>query len=212
MLLGLLLATLAAAPPPQQEAPTVEELRWQVRPSMVEISKRVHRYAQEGDFRRAKRAADAVLQFRRGLTGHDGLVYLDPLAAALERQDRRQVEQGLRVLIRTDLRFLLQHLCDDSVQEGASPRTRLLMAKQDLEYLMRWLPAGKEQERNRQLLLRIFGKLTEVVPGKSSYQQQDLSWQADAEELAGKLELALDAIFPALAAPPPEEGSEEGSR
>ncbi len=208
MIQGLLLAALAAVPAPQERAPSCEELRWQVRPSLVEIADRVLHYAIEGDFRRARRAASALEAYRRALPGHDGIVYLDPLEGALERGDAAGVELGVRVLVRTDLHFLLLHLGDDSVGRGASPRTRLLMAKQDLEFLTRWLPKGEEGEDARRLFPLIYGQLAKAVPGKAAYSAHALGWQEEAVRLGKKMELALDAAFPRLKLPaPPAAGA-----
>lgn len=200
MLAVFLLALLAQGGLAQAEELSLEALRWEIRPSLVEVAQRIDGYAVQGDFRRARLAADLLGDYRRRLDGHDGLVYRDLLETALDAEDAVKTRLAVRSLVRADLDFLFVHLDDEAERSGPSPRTRLLMVKQDVELLALALPADERGLRIKALLQQMCRELADGAPGGASYVARG-GWAERALERSRLLRGVLDEAFPELARP-----------
>ncbi|MBC8330124.1 MAG: hypothetical protein ISR76_09000 [Planctomycetes bacterium] len=213
MLLLALLAVLGL----QEEPPIpLEELRWNVRPTFTEITKRVVVYARAADFPRCAKSADLLLEYRHRLDRHDGRsIYLDPLGDALARQDAAAIQAGVQVLVRADIGFLVAHLRDDPTRTGATPRTLVLMLKQDAEFLMLFLPPGEQGEDVRKVLTKLVESLARAVPSHINYERDEGGWKVEAAGLSARLIQVLDQAFPDSkppAAPAPAPGADAADR
>ncbi|RMH03382.1 MAG: hypothetical protein D6702_06120 [Planctomycetota bacterium] len=202
-MLGLCLALLALPGPQAGPEPTLEELRWRLRPPLVELAVRTVAYARAGDLERCARTAAMLEPIRRRLDGHDDILgYLDPLAPALAKRDPEAIVEAVRVLVRADLGFLAAHLVDDSLGAGASARTRTILIEQDVDFLLHFLPADDREEEIRRVAAGLLEDLKQTVPSKAEY-VRDAAWRQKAAGRLDRLLRLLDALFPEIVPPPP---------
>ncbi len=188
-MLRILLAVLIFQAAVLAQAPAVETVRGKLRPSLVVISKRVLGYAAEGDYARANKAAQYLdpLVVELEKRWKDRFVVRQLLRESLKNQDLSGVHDSLRNLVLADFHDLLSNLTKQQGEEGPSPRTRLLMAQQDLKFLQAGLPKDKQGQRLRLALDKLFHALIQTVPHKAEYGKAEATWMEKADSLGQKI-------------------------
>lgn len=208
-MLRLLLALFLVQAAAQAADNVLEANRCNLRPSLVEVSKRVLTYAAKGDFERANKAAKYLEPIYAGLEKEQVLPpkTMIPLAPKLKAKDVLGIRESLRRMILADIHYLLSGLNRAPTKGGLHPRTRLLMAQQDWKFLEATLPKTKEGDKVKLAIGKLLQALIQTVPNKSNYNDASGSWEQKAELITKNILQLLDqAILP----PPPDKEEENG--
>ena len=193
----LVLLLIQAAVLPADVA--LEDARGKLRPSLVEVAKRVLVYAAEGDYERANKAAVYLKPIYSGLEKVAVLPkkHFLPLKPALEAKDLLQIRESLRRMVLADIHFLIADLGRAPTKGGLHPRTWLLMVQQDWKFLEASLGKDKDVDKLKLAVNKLLQSLIQTVPNKSNYSQASGSWEKKATGLSSNILKLLDqAILP----------------
>ena len=182
----------------------VDAERSKLRPSVVEISRRVLTYAAKNDPERAGKAVKVLAPLHKELDAADSSTTLTPLLPALKAKDLAELQRVLNEFVLTDMRHLLNHLCDPVKKNGLAPRTRILLAQRNMKYLRASIPKDKRGREVSLALDKLFRLLSDTVPHQKEYGKADDDWTKVADSYSVKILQLLDATIPKPASPKKE--------
>jgi hypothetical protein len=207
-MLRILFALLVLQAAVLQPASLLEVERGKLRPSLIEVSKRVLTYSADGDFVHAEKAASYLEPLYKELEKSGALPpqLMLSLSQAMKEKNLGKIRESLRRLVLADAHYLLQNLGSPTLKGGLTPRTRLLMAQQDWKFLEVGLPKDEHHKKVRLAISKLFQSLIQTVPHRSGYTESESDWLVKANGVAAKILSVLDSVL--LPRPPdkPKEG------
>jgi len=176
----------------------------------MEVSKRILLYSQDGDWKRARKAAGILTPYCNSLTRvfvsqHEGLLLL-----SLESRNLDRVGKAIVDLIHMDCRYLLESIvAEDEGDLRFTPRSRLLNAKLDILFLEKVFPDTPRGRKRTRMLDRLMDQMLRTVPARYAYQQARDDWKGKAQQLVHQIEGLLVTELGPLD-PGSERGTSEG--
>ncbi|NQU50651.1 MAG: hypothetical protein HQ519_18525 [Planctomycetes bacterium] len=209
-MLRILFALLVLQAAVSQPASMLEVERGKLRPSLIEVSKRVLNYSADGDFVRAEKAANYLEPLYKEFEKSGALPpkLMLSLSQAIEKKSLGNIRESLRRLVHADVHYLLQTLGSPTLKGGLTPRTRLLMAQQDWKFLEIGLPKDEHHKKVRLAITKLFQSLVQTVPHKSNYTHAESDWLDKAN---GITTIILKLLDSALLPRPPDQPNPEMS-
>lgn len=194
-MIRLLLALFAFQAPAAEPGAGVNVERSKLRPSVVEISRRVLSYAAKKDYDRAEKAVKILEPLHKELDAVDASTSMTPLLTTLKARDLVGLQRALNELVLADTHHLFDHLTDPVKEKGLTPRTRILLAQRNMKYLQPSIPKDKRGKEVSLALEKLFRLLSDTVPHSEGYGKADKDWTTKADSLAGKILQLLDATI-----------------